>query len=372
VSENKLYFSSDWHIGIGGFDLFVAAIDGNTFGNVRNMGFPMNSPKDDLDLIWDATAGCAYFSSNRIGGVGLYDLYTATPQFREIEVSVMHKESMKPMDNVVLTMSPGASMTYYTNAKGSARMEQPLTGEREILAKKDGYKEQKVKLVSGPNATKTYQVYLEPIKTSAQTGEVRIVQEVKTEKTTPAVVKTPVAEKQATTVSSTKPASMKDMYFIQIAALARNASLEPYGDLKTYGDLILHDDGTYAKVRLGTFSTESEAKLVLTRIRTEGYKDAFVVKQAVSADAQPSHTSSGSSEYKVRLGTYAKVGNFNPDLVTHLGSIESYRKDQLTIMFLAGYSSLTAAQKARDAAASKGFTDAYIVMDNDGVFERVR
>jgi len=56
----------------------------------------------------------------------------------------------------------------------------------------------------------------------------------------------------------------------------------------------------------------------------------------------------------------------------HLGSIESYRKDDLTIMLLGGYHNLDAAKEARDAAASQGFADAYVVMDNAGVLERVR
>jgi hypothetical protein len=161
------------------------------------------------------------------------------------------------------------------------------------------------------------------------------------------------------------------MYYIQIAALARHSSLEDFEALKSYGDLIVHDDGKYAKVRLGTFGTENEARIVLSRIKTEGYPDAFVTKGSPeNAQKITSMTSSGA--YKVRLGTYSKVGSFNADLVMHLGSVESYRKDDLTIMLLAGYTDLPAAQKARDAAASRGFTDAYVVMDNGGILERVR
>jgi hypothetical protein len=41
-------------------------------------------------------------------------------------------------------------------------------------------------------------------------------------------------------------------------------------------------------------------------------------------------------------------------------------------MLLAGYTTLADAKEARDAAASQGFADAYVVMDNGGVLERVR
>jgi hypothetical protein len=207
---------------------------------------------------------------------------------------------------------------------------------------------------------------------------------------TPSVVKQPepvIANSKPTTaekpVEKTKPelpvdspavtkSATKEMYFIQIAALARHSSLEPYAQLKAYGDLVLYDDGKYAKVRVGTFETESEARLVLSRIRSEAnYQDAFVVKQTVSDKSRHVQVPVTSGEYKVRLGTYSKVGNFNPDLVSHLGAVESYRKDDLTIMLLAGFADLAAAKKALDAAVAKGFTDAYIVMDRGGILEKV-
>jgi len=248
-----------------------------------------------------------------------------------------------------------------------------LIGEREILVKKDGYQDQRIKLYADKNAPLNYQVFLEPLASVSQSGTVQKQKEIRTETKTTTAVTTPPAEKTTSITTLSGSGGMQEMYFIQIAALALHSSLDPYADLKTFGDLMLHDDGMYSKVRVGTFATEAEAKLVLTRIKSDGYKDAFVVKQAVeggrgSISQAPAHT----SEYKVRLGTYARIANFNPGLVMHLGSLESYRKDDLTIMLLAGYSNLVAAQKARDAAASQGFTDAYVVMDNDGVLERVR
>ncbi|MBR4883045.1 MAG: PD40 domain-containing protein, partial [Bacteroidales bacterium] len=45
-----LYFSSDGHYGVGGYDLYVAQWDEDSkdWGMPQNMGFPYSSPEDDL------------------------------------------------------------------------------------------------------------------------------------------------------------------------------------------------------------------------------------------------------------------------------------------------------------------------------------
>jgi peptidoglycan-associated lipoprotein len=74
VSEdNRLYFSSDGHPGLGGLDLFIATRrDGKIY--IDNLGEPMNSPADDFSLSYFAMDK-GYFSSNRDGGAGDDDIY---------------------------------------------------------------------------------------------------------------------------------------------------------------------------------------------------------------------------------------------------------------------------------------------------------
>lgn len=63
--ENKLYFSSSWHYGFGGTDVFYSKITGNKFAAPINIGLPLNSPANDQYFFKhnDTT----YVSSNRIG-----------------------------------------------------------------------------------------------------------------------------------------------------------------------------------------------------------------------------------------------------------------------------------------------------------------
>ena len=74
---DTLWFSSDGHGGMGGFDIFVTFRDklGN-WSEPVNMGAPVNSPGDDLFYRPDGkNPGMAYMSSNRSGGKGGLDIY---------------------------------------------------------------------------------------------------------------------------------------------------------------------------------------------------------------------------------------------------------------------------------------------------------
>lgn len=71
-----LYFSSDGHPGMGGMDLFVSRKrEDGKWGKPVNLGYPINTLADELALIVDAAGEWAYFSSDKLGGSGGYDIY---------------------------------------------------------------------------------------------------------------------------------------------------------------------------------------------------------------------------------------------------------------------------------------------------------
>ncbi|HIC32608.1 MAG TPA: flagellar motor protein MotB [Flavobacteriaceae bacterium] len=73
--DDKLYFSSDGHVGLGGLDVFVADMKDDGFGDVYNVGRPVNSEFDDFTFVIN-NLGKGYFASNREGGVGDDDIYS--------------------------------------------------------------------------------------------------------------------------------------------------------------------------------------------------------------------------------------------------------------------------------------------------------
>ncbi len=78
VHENgRLYFASNGHVGVGGLDIFIAEKKEQGY-QVKNMGYPVNTEKDDFGMYLDAEGKHGYLSSNRDGGKGDDDIYRFT------------------------------------------------------------------------------------------------------------------------------------------------------------------------------------------------------------------------------------------------------------------------------------------------------
>ncbi len=72
--DGTLYFSSNGHPGLGGFDIFFSKQVKRTWSRPQNMGSPVNSSRDDFSIVYDKR-GNGYFASNREGGKGADDIY---------------------------------------------------------------------------------------------------------------------------------------------------------------------------------------------------------------------------------------------------------------------------------------------------------
>ena len=74
--NHTLYFASDGHVGMGGIDLFYAKkINNDTWSKPKNLGYPINTFSDEINLVVNAKGDYAYFSSDKYGGKGRFDLY---------------------------------------------------------------------------------------------------------------------------------------------------------------------------------------------------------------------------------------------------------------------------------------------------------
>ncbi len=74
-----LYFASDGRPGMGGKDLYYAVLldDGNWTEPI-NLGYPINTQADEINILISASGTTAYFSSDKEGGFGGLDLYYFT------------------------------------------------------------------------------------------------------------------------------------------------------------------------------------------------------------------------------------------------------------------------------------------------------
>ena len=74
-----MYFCSQGHSSMGGYDVFVSYRDERgLWAKPINLGYPINSPYDELYFSISANGKYAYFASNRADGTGGMDIYKAT------------------------------------------------------------------------------------------------------------------------------------------------------------------------------------------------------------------------------------------------------------------------------------------------------
>jgi len=78
-----LYFSSDWHNGFGGLDVFRASLGREEITEVFNMGPGVNSARDDYGFIFNSNDNVGYITSTRSGGRGNEDIWMVTKKWND-------------------------------------------------------------------------------------------------------------------------------------------------------------------------------------------------------------------------------------------------------------------------------------------------
>jgi len=75
--EKTLYFSSDGWMGLGGYDIFYSKMDDHgLWTKPKNIGYPINSPDDEVGFFVSTDGMQGFFASNKFNGKGGWDLYS--------------------------------------------------------------------------------------------------------------------------------------------------------------------------------------------------------------------------------------------------------------------------------------------------------
>lgn len=108
--ENELYFAADGRPGLGGLDIYVSKINKDgSFDEVLNVGEPVNSKQDDFAFSINSKNRNGFFSSNRVNGHGLDDIYRFTENRKliceqQLSGTVIDQETNEVLSDVSLIL----------------------------------------------------------------------------------------------------------------------------------------------------------------------------------------------------------------------------------------------------------------------------
>jgi len=200
--DNKyLYFASKGHNSMGGFDIFRSERNENgSWLNPVNLGYPINTPDDEVFYITDQTGSHGYYSAIREGGVGARDICKVVFLGSEKELVLLTEDQLvagpgkdrtgflmvpelRVLDNTLLLKGSVLDTTGGVNAI-VAKMEfyDPSTGERNGMVISDSSGNYEIKLPEPKvyaieiNAS-GYLYYLDILNYSAETGDEKLQQD---------------------------------------------------------------------------------------------------------------------------------------------------------------------------------------------------
>lgn len=125
-SENRLYFASNSHVGLGGLDIYYTTPKGKTAWNLPvNLGAPVNSNRDDFALVFAPEGDWGFFTSDREGGAGRDDIYVFQKGAATVEVLVVNSLNKKPLAGAML-QDKRSGLTMSTGPDGRVVFDMPL------------------------------------------------------------------------------------------------------------------------------------------------------------------------------------------------------------------------------------------------------
>ena len=148
-TDSLLYFSSDGHPGMGGYDIFLATLQPRDENDrvsmdrwvIENMGVPMNSSADDFGITF-GTGESGYFTSNRGDARGYDHIFSFIKPDLQIWISgyVVDKDD-EPVPNASIRIvgDDGSNQRTAARPDGSFRFDLQRGVKYAMLASADGY-----------------------------------------------------------------------------------------------------------------------------------------------------------------------------------------------------------------------------------------
>jgi len=145
TDDYGLYFASDGHFGLGGYDIFYVDLK-STQKELYNIGEPANGPFDDYGFWMDGLTKKGFFSSNREGVDNIYGFVekrSVTAAFeQELSGIISDARTGEPLKEATVTLMDNDQNIIEkvrTNAEGAYQLTRNIREDYILRVDKEGY-----------------------------------------------------------------------------------------------------------------------------------------------------------------------------------------------------------------------------------------
>ncbi len=142
IDESELYFSSDYHMGFGGYDVFKAVIEDRTWV-LSNLGTGVNTPSNDFGYIYSKRDLRGFMVSDRDGDE---DIFVVSKTASDLNILISDGADKKPIPSAVLDFSKCGQGFYRANADGRFGIKASEGLECKVIIMRDGYENYELEL----------------------------------------------------------------------------------------------------------------------------------------------------------------------------------------------------------------------------------
>jgi hypothetical protein len=386
MDDKYLFFSSVGHNSIGGFDIFY--IDLVNKSTAVNLGYPANTPGDELFFVPDNSISSGYISEYDSTSLGKNDIYyiSILPKIYfagNIKNSFNGEEITDSDFDVSLIESKTKNVIKSLNSNNGQFQFEINPGIYSVVINNENYNSFTSQIdipQDYSNDTYTFEALVEPLETEkeelvaevveepivepeiveqavSQPEKIEVAEESPKEEIPEPIVEKKIPEKEIEKyVPKTNTSPGLKTYSVQLMALKNPVEVDYF---KNVDHVILAkypDD--YYRYTVGNTSSYSEAQKLLLKIHEIGYKDAFIRVNESDFIASKSN-----SKYTIQI--MALIIPVTPEYFKELSSVEVIKgSDDYFRYTIGSYNSYEEAKQELSNIKSLGYNQAFIKKNN--------
>ncbi len=354
----NLYFSSDWHRGLGGYDIFRAEQANGRWERIFHLGNLINSSRDDFGFVYDSFRNLGYLVSNRSGGRGNEDIYKVFKSADNIVLHVRNASDGTPIPYATIDFINCGEGLFKADSEGNYCFQAVEGLDCEIVIRADGYNDAVFQLSAmGMRQNREYDIML------SKKGEEYIGKVLSYTTRMPVAGVAVTASNQATNSTMQAETDVNGDYSL---ALSPNSSYIIRYSRPGFRDIsrtVNTNQGNDRSI-LGVISM-----LPVSAGANETNPGSSVSPRsggevaAATSSGEPANISSG---YAVQVAALSKPGLESFSGLENLGQVYSKYENNKYKVRVGVFDSKQKADQVLSTVKSRGYTGAFIVTEQGG------